>query len=290
MYPLALAAVWGFWRASGRCSAQPRLRSAWRLLALGGLCCLAGDLAQSIYELSGPLPFPSVADLLFLAFYPLTLWGLLRASPPFPTPRERVRFALDLAVVGISAAAIMLFAVVGINTIGSDSHLVKTITSVCYPAGDAILLIGVGSLLLRGTDRSSRLAFVLLGAGLLFWIVGDVVYSYIQLHSTYHDGDPVDALWMVAVALFVLAGPAQQRAKAAGPTTSRRFWTPANWLPFTAVGAVFALIVVETRGSAAGPADRDLRRDDRRPGVDAPVPGRARSPADPAGPASRRPP
>ena len=53
LYPLALAAIWGFWRASNRCSAQPRLRSAWRLLALGGLCCLAGDAAQSIYELSG---------------------------------------------------------------------------------------------------------------------------------------------------------------------------------------------------------------------------------------------
>ena len=41
---------------------SPRLRSAWRLLALASVSYLVGDIAQTVYELAGTLPYPSVAD------------------------------------------------------------------------------------------------------------------------------------------------------------------------------------------------------------------------------------
>ena len=74
---------------------------------------LAGDIAQTIYELNGPLPFPSVGDALYLSFYPLTLWGLLR----FPASRvdrsARARLVLDLAVVALGGAMLVTYVVLG---------------------------------------------------------------------------------------------------------------------------------------------------------------------------------
>ena len=55
-YPVGAAAIWAAWRASQRCSASPRLRFAWRLLSLASVSYLLGDIAQTIYELSGRVP------------------------------------------------------------------------------------------------------------------------------------------------------------------------------------------------------------------------------------------
>ena len=77
-YPVGLAAIWAAWRASTRCAALPRLRTAWRLLALASVSYLAADIAQTIFELLGKSPYPSVADVFYLLFYPLMLAGLLR--------------------------------------------------------------------------------------------------------------------------------------------------------------------------------------------------------------------
>ena len=53
LYPVGVVGIWTAWAASRRCRAQPRLRSAWRLLALASALYLAGDIAQTIYVRRG---------------------------------------------------------------------------------------------------------------------------------------------------------------------------------------------------------------------------------------------
>jgi len=79
-YPVGVAAAWTAWRASQRVATWPRLQRAWRFLALGALVYLAGDVAQTVYELAGDKPYPSIADVFYLSFYPLLLFGLLSFS------------------------------------------------------------------------------------------------------------------------------------------------------------------------------------------------------------------
>ncbi len=220
--PIALAAIGSFIAAARRCHAYPRLHSAWLLLAAGGLSYLAGDLAQSLYETLGRVPYPSMADAFYLAFYPLVLAALLRATPRRKTTGERVRVALDLAVVGLAGGAVLIIVVLGPAVVASGHDAFKTGVSIAYPVGDMILVLGLGSVVMRPTLPSSELAFRVLAAGLAFFVVGDVVYNYIQLHSTYHGGDLVDSFWMVAVALFAVAGAAQGRPRPAGTRATRR--------------------------------------------------------------------
>ena len=210
-YPVGLAAACAAVGASRRCADRPRLRSAWRLLAAASIVYLAGDIAQTIYELAGPLPFPSVADALYLSFYPLMLWGLLR----FPARRRDhgagVRLMLDLAVVAIAAAMVVTYVVLGPTLRQDGAHSLSSAVSIAYPVGDMILLVGLGSVLLRRTALSSARSLQFMVAGLLFFVAADLAYGYIQLRGVYDGGDPVDSLWMIAIALFAVAGAAQKR-------------------------------------------------------------------------------
>lgn len=58
---------------------RPAARLAWYLIALGLALFVPGDVLAYNYRalFGGALPFPSVADLAYLAVYPVTVVGLL---------------------------------------------------------------------------------------------------------------------------------------------------------------------------------------------------------------------
>ncbi len=72
----AIAAVLA-WRASLRPTSPDHFAPAWRLIAVGILGQIAGFVATIVYALAGRAPYPSMADPLFLLFYPCVLAGLL---------------------------------------------------------------------------------------------------------------------------------------------------------------------------------------------------------------------
>jgi two-component system, cell cycle response regulator len=241
-YPVGIAAACAAVAASRRCTDRPRLQSAWRLLAAASIVYLAGDVAQTIYELQGPLPFPSVADALYLSFYPLMLWGLLRFAPRRRDCGADVRLMLDLAVVAIGGAMVVTDVVLGPTLRQSGPDSLSSAVSIAYPVGDMILLVGLGSVLLRRTALSSARSLQFMVAGLLFFVAADLVYGYIQLHATYQGGDPVDSLWMIAIALFAVAGAAQ---KPPGSTdaVSEATRRTTSWAPYVALAVGFGVLI-----------------------------------------------
>jgi diguanylate cyclase len=252
-YPVGIAAIGAAVSASRRCAYRPRLRSAWRLLAFASLSYLMGDIAQTVYELVGSKPYPSVADAFYLAFYPLTLWGLLR----FPAGRgdvaDHVRMGLDLAVVAIGGAAVVIYVVLGPTVVQGGADPLQTAFSIAYPVGDLVLLVGLGSVLLRRGVGSSARALQFMAAGLLFYVAADLVYGYITLHSTYHGGDPVDSLWMVAIALFAVAGAAQNSPDTTADCVQTDTRPRASWAPYIAVAVGFGLLIISQRHEALFP-------------------------------------
>ncbi len=246
-YPVDVAAVVAAVAASRRCVDQSRLRSAWRLLALAFASYLAGDVTWTVYELVGSKPYPSVADGFYLLFYPLLLWGVLR----FPASRlnvsERLRLGLDLAVVAIGGTAVVIYVVLGPTIVQSGPDLLQTGISIAYPVGDMVLLVGLGSVLLRRRAASSTSALWFLAAGLLFFITADLVYGWITLYSTYHGGDPVDSLYMISIALFAVAGAAQTSPELSTEARAQDARRQASWAPYIAVAVGFGLLLFNER-------------------------------------------
>jgi diguanylate cyclase (GGDEF)-like protein len=245
--PAGALAIGSAWKASRRCHGHRRLRWAWRLLASATASYLAGNIVWMFYELAGRSPYPSTADVFYVLFYPLMLCGLLR----FPAPRRRfgqsLRLVLDLAVVAIGGAVVVIYVVLGPTVVQSGPDVLQTAFSIAYPVGDVVLLVGLASVLLRGSATSSARALQFIAAGLTLFVAADLAYGYITLHSTYHGGDPVDTLWMAAFALFAVAGAAQRTPDPATDLAPVPGRARASWAPYLAIAVSFGLLIVSFR-------------------------------------------
>jgi diguanylate cyclase (GGDEF)-like protein len=252
-YPVAGASAWAAWRASRRCAAAPRLRSAWRFLAMAALSGCAAEVAQTIYEAQKQKPYPSVADVFFLLFYVLMLCGLLRFAVGQRTGGERLRLGLDLAVVALGGSAVVLYVVLGPTAVEGGPSVLQDVFSIAYPVGDIVLLVGLASVLLRQAPSSAQRSLQFIAVGLLLYVVGDLIYGYITLHSVYHGGDPVDTFYMVAIALFAVAGAAQPTAVAAPAVRIEPARPRVSWAPYLASALGFGLVIFVQRRHAFFP-------------------------------------
>lgn len=244
-YPVSLAATWTCWRAAQRCRPWAHVRRAWLLFAFAAFAYLLGDVAQTVYEMLGIKPSPSLADAFYLSFYPLMLAGIFSFPVRRRTSAERVRTALDLAVVALGGSAVVVYVVLGPTALQQSESVAEALCSIAYPVGDMVLLVGLGSLLLQGSAPSSRRALQLLGVALGFYVLADLGYGYVQLHGTYQGGDPVDSLWMVAIAVMAVAATFQRGVD--GPEQIEARDERISWLPYTAVAFGF--------GSCCSPID-----------------------------------
>jgi diguanylate cyclase (GGDEF)-like protein len=181
------------------------------------------------------------------------LWGLLL----FPAGRrevaDRLRLGLDLAIVAIVGAAVVIYVVLGPTVLEASPDPLQTAFSIAHPVGDMVLLVGLGSVLLRGAAAPSARPLRLLAIGLIFYVAADLVYGYITLHSTYHGGDPVDSLWMIAISFFALAGAAQAAPAADDEADLESVRRRASWAPIIAVAVGFALLLISQRHDALVP-------------------------------------
>lgn len=84
-----------------------RAKKAWMLIAAAMLFNTLGDLSWSVVEfVLHQNPFPSVADIGYLMFYPLFALGVfLLPQVPF-SPREKIKILLDAAIVVVSVAMV----------------------------------------------------------------------------------------------------------------------------------------------------------------------------------------
>ncbi|MEA2493092.1 MAG: hypothetical protein QOJ29_1003 [Thermoleophilaceae bacterium] len=243
--PIDVAAALVAWQASRRVRASHRTALAWRLISLGLAGQLAGGIAVDVYALLGQTPYPSLADPLYLSFYPLMLAALLVLPRARQTRSQHVRLALDLTITALGAATVVWYVLIEPTARAGGQSTLQMAFSLAYPVGDMILIVGVASLLLRGVADSMRAALWLVTAGLCLFVVGDVLYAYVTLHGVFENGDALDTTYMVALALFVLAARCQPSVTGPGPApTGSVRALRVSWVPYVAVAAGFSVLVI----------------------------------------------
>ncbi len=177
-------------------------RWAWLAIAVG---MAAAGLSGVVYAL-WVLPqgqIPSVADPLFLMFYPLVFTGLalllrlrLRRVP------RAVR--LDVAVVGLTVAAAATALVLGPVNLARTGFSSSVLVGLAYPVGGLLLLaLSVGSLAIFGWRTDQR--WMLLIAGFVLMAIASAVYLVEVVHGWYSRGTWIDACWPSAFLLIAVA-------------------------------------------------------------------------------------
>jgi diguanylate cyclase len=147
-------------------------------------------------------PFPSGADGLFIAFYPLAFAALtvfLRRRDE----RLSVSVWLDGLVGGLAAGAVTAAAVIGPIVSVEQSSWAAVATTTAYPLLDLVLLLVVAVTLSLYRWRPP-VGLWLLTAGLLLFVLADVAYLFATARETYESGGWVDGVWVLAVVLMAL--------------------------------------------------------------------------------------
>ena len=206
----------------------PKERAAWTVITAAMACWTFGEIWYAVFR---PETYPSIADVGFIAFYPLLYVGIVLLL------RSRARTIagtlwLDGATAALAAGAFgaaMVFELVSDVTQGSTSVVV---TNLAYPLGDVLLLSAVfGVFSLTAWRPGTR--WLLLGLGVLSTALADIVYLFQSAEGTYVEGTWIDIFWPAALLLIAASAWVGDRTRDGLEVEGR---------PLLAVPAVCALV------------------------------------------------
>jgi diguanylate cyclase (GGDEF)-like protein len=178
-------------------------RGAWLAMAIALASSAVGD---ALYEFAWPdsnVPYPSIADIFYLGFYPpayVSLVLLARAR----VGRIEPGVWLDGVIVGLTLAAIAAAAIFTTILDATSGSIGTVATTLAYPIADLVLLLFVGTIFTMSGFRPGR-PLALIGAGLLIWACADCVYVVLASLGTYEEGTLLDTLWPAGALLCATA-------------------------------------------------------------------------------------
>jgi diguanylate cyclase len=192
-------------------------RWAWLFIAAGMSATGLATIVYAVWAREGQVA--SLADPLFLAFYPLVFVGFmlligqrLRHVPP--------AIRLDAVVVALTVAAVATALTSGRTEPATTGSPATVLTGLAYPAGQLLLLaLTAGSLAILGWRTERRWA--LLVAGLVLYAVANAIYLFDMLHGSYTKGTWIDACWPGAFLLIAAAAWASGKHAGLRPKTGR---------------------------------------------------------------------
>ena len=211
-------------------------RGAWLLIAAGILAWAAAEVYWALEIEDNPAaPYPSPADIGYLAFYPLAGAGLVQLV------RARAR-QLDwrlwvdglIAALGTAAlGAAIVFEFVADRTSGST---LEVATTLAYPLGDIVMLaLVVGIVALTRWRPGPTWTLLLLGLGTMAF--ADIAYTLQTNGVGILSGDWVEPFYLLAAAFI---GAVAWQSEAARIEPEARF---EGWRELVVPG-VFALVMI----------------------------------------------
>jgi diguanylate cyclase (GGDEF)-like protein len=176
-------------------------RAAWIAIGASILAWGAGEIWWTIYIEGNPdAPYPSPADIGYLAFYPLAILGLYLLVRARAEELDR-RLWMDGTIAALGTAAVgaaLLIEFVADRTSGST---VEVATTLAYPFGDVILISLIVGVIALTRWRPGRTWTLLLG-GLAVMAIADVAFTLQSYESSVPGGDWVEPIYLLSAVLL----------------------------------------------------------------------------------------
>ncbi len=195
-------------------------RLGWLLLGLSSLAWAVGEAFWCYYDLVDHIqdPFPSMADVGFLAAVPLMIAGLLL----FPHSPSRTAAHVQGLLDGIIIAVSILFAswvtVLGPLYRAHQGGAFKQALSLAYPMSD-VIMVSLVVILIARTGQRRRAGLSLVMIGVVAFAASDSSFSYLTEVNNYGIGNWLDTGW-VAGYLLIGLGASWTRWAPAAPETA----------------------------------------------------------------------
>jgi signal transduction histidine kinase len=195
---------------------RPSLPAAWYFFAAGLMAFAVGDILFNLYASvwHRDPPIPSVADVFYLAGYPLLAVGLILLVLRL-RPEDRRLGVLDAALLTV-AFGICQWIFVMQPLVQSSGDWVENLVAVSYSAMDILLLAGLVFLAL--TPAWHTLAYRYLTASIVLLLVADEVYGITP--QSFPGASWLDAGWLLSYVLWGVAALTPSMRNLSEPTTS----------------------------------------------------------------------
>jgi two-component system, cell cycle response regulator len=211
-------------------------RGAWFAIAAAVLAWAAGEIWWTTYiEGSASPPYPSPADLGYIAFYPLAILGLYLLVRSRAGELDR-RLWMDGAIAALGTAALgaaLLFEFVADRASGTTAEVVTTLA---YPFGDVVLISLIVGVIALTRWRPGRTLTLLL-AGLAVMAVADVAFT-LQTYDAIPGGAWIEPIYLISA---VLLGAEAWQPEAARIDPDARF---DGWREMVVPGIVAGAMIV----------------------------------------------
>lgn len=159
------------------------------------------------------VPYPSVADALFILSWPLWaygIWQLAKATGAKFALRTAAGKVLLLIIPLVTAliSYMLLIVVARGGVIDWESGGLKLFFDLFYPLGDVVIITGV--VLLYGLSKKFlggklKMPIMILLVGFIFNYVTDFIFSYTTTQETYFNGHVVDLLFTITMSILSFA-------------------------------------------------------------------------------------
>ncbi|MCX6752381.1 MAG: hypothetical protein NTZ87_02680 [Candidatus Nomurabacteria bacterium] len=148
------------------------------------------------------IPYPSIADVFFLLFFPLIFIGFMLFINTFKQSITK-KVAIE-SVILVPIVFIVSLAIIFRPDLSSDLSFMQKALNILYPVSDTLFLCLI-LIVLRvsgGYLRSTILLFVTAG---IMQLIADFLFTYRSANDIYWNGDVSDLAFTIASFLFLLS-------------------------------------------------------------------------------------
>jgi diguanylate cyclase (GGDEF)-like protein/PAS domain S-box-containing protein len=232
---------------------RPARTTPWLLLAVAQASFAAGQVSFLVAGLLGTqLSFPSFADVLYLATYPLYAAGLF-IFIWWRSPDHDRRSLIDAMTLTAGLALLSwIYLILPYADNPALSWLQKSV-AIAYPLGDVLVLAMIARLLAPGSWRSRCVQLLTVGA--VGMLAADTLFGLIQLHGVFRNGAAVDLGWVIIYASWGAAALHPAMTELTRPVTRQQVEVSPARLAVLLLASLIAPVVLFTRSVQFGGLD-----------------------------------
>jgi PAS domain S-box-containing protein len=246
--------VFVVWRLIRNPLLDDEARKAWKIILFSFVFYAIGHNTWFYYSsILGIEPFPSLADASFWLFYPLMFWGLLSFPTNKKVKADKLKFALDIAIVMLGGSLAVWYFVIQptINGIAEGEWLTKGL-NLFYTVGDMVLMLGIVTILMRRPLEIVKNPIYILIVGIITIWASDIGFAYFTLQNTYYSGHWVDNLFVFGMLIMSISAVYQNHLvtnyKPINENLTDEFVdSKFNWLPYLGIAIGFTILLLETK-------------------------------------------
>ncbi len=190
---------------------ESKLSRIWLGFSLGMIFWFIGELSSILYRLILDIKviYPSVADVYRLVGYGFLFFAIFTYIGLFRSIISRRVLATASIFVLPTSAGIIPPLLLSVSARASMVNLATLFVGFAYPLLDLILFAQamLGLLIFTTTGLKGRLGSVwlLINAGIIMNVFGDILFSYTNLQNTYYNGHPLELFFHLGYLFFMLS-------------------------------------------------------------------------------------